>query len=149
LWSSSSPNHYPIFLNLRDRPVVVIGAGRVALRKAKGLVDAGALVTVVAPRWEPDFETLPLHLIRRRFRTSDLTAAVLVFAATDDRSTNHKISVLARKRGIWANIADAPDECDFIVPARIRRGNVQIAISTGGKSPRLAAEMRKKLEGAL
>jgi len=127
----------------------VVGAGKVALRKVKGLLEAGARVTVAAPRWEPEFETLPVGLVRRRFRASDVAGAALVFAATDDRRTNHRIGVLARSRGIFANIADSREECDFIVPARFERGEVQIAISTGGKSPRLAAEMRRKLEKSL
>jgi siroheme synthase-like protein len=126
--------------------VLVVGAGRVGLRKTKGLLEAGAAVTVVAPRWEPEFESLSVRLFRRTFRVSDLNGASLVFAATDDRRTNHRISLLARKRGILANIADSLEECDFIVPARVARGDVQIAISTGGKSPRLAAALREKLE---
>ena len=129
--------------------MLVVGAGKVALRKVKGLLEAGARVTVAAPRWEPEFETLPVGLVRRRFRASDVAGAALVFAATDDRRTNHRIGVLARSRGIFANIADSREECDFIVPARFERGEVQIAISTGGKSPRLAAEMRRKLEKSL
>ena len=73
----------------------------------------------------------------------------LVFAATDDRLTNHRIGVAAKGRGIFANSADSPEECGFLVPAGVRRGNVQIAVSTGGESPRLAAELRKKLEDVL
>jgi len=136
-------------LNIRNRPILVVGAGKIALRKAKGLLEGGATVTVVAPRWEPEFERLPLRLVRRRFRASDLADAALVFAATDDRRTNQRVGLLARRRGVFANIADSLEECDFIVPARIVRGDIQIAVSTGGRSPRLAAELRKKLEDAL
>jgi siroheme synthase-like protein len=138
--------HYPIFLDLNHRSILVVGAGKVALRKTRGLLDAGALVTVVAPFSLPDFESLPVRLIRRRFRTADLDGAVLVFAATDDRLVNRRIGVVAKRRGILANIADSAAECDFVVPARLTRGNVQIAISTGGQSPRLAADLRRKLE---
>ncbi len=141
--------HYPVFLDLRNRRVLVVGAGKVALRKTRGLLEAGALVTAVAPRWEPDFEILPVRLVRRPFRASDLGGATLVFAATDDRQTNQRVARLAREKGVLANIADSVEECDFIVPARVNRGDVQIAISTGGKSPRLAAETRKRLEEAL
>jgi siroheme synthase-like protein len=73
----------------------------------------------------------------------------LAFAATDDRRVNRRIGVEARRRGIPVNVADAAEECDFIVPARVRRGAVQIAISTGGRSPRLAAELRRRLDEAL
>src|SRR5438874_1778652 len=141
--------HYPVFLDLQDRPVLVVGAGKVALRKTKGLLDAGARVTVVAPEALPDFDGLPLRLVRRRFRPSDLNGAILVFAATNDRRVNHRIRLAARSRGIPANIADSAAECDFIVPARVQRGDVQIAISTGGKSPRISAELRQKLEEIL
>src|SRR5262249_30992294 len=141
--------HYPIFLDLKDRPVLVVGAGKVALRKARGLLESGARVTVVAPEWEQEFEEMPVRLVPRRFRASDLAGCVLVFAATDDRLTNHRIGIAAKGKGIFANIADSADECGFLVPARVQRGAVQIAVSTGGESPRLSAELRKKLEDVL
>jgi len=141
--------HYPIFVDLKDRPVLVVGAGRVALRKTKGLLEAGARVTVVAPEWEAEFEALPVRLVQRRFRASDLAGAMLVFAATDDRLTNHRIGIAAKGRGLFANIADSAEECGFLVPARVQRGNVQVAVSTGGENPRMSAELRKKLEDIL
>ena len=141
--------YYPVFLDLKDRPVLVVGAGKVALRKTRGLLEAGARVTVIAPEWESEFEELSVRLIRRRFRASDLAGAFLVFAATDDRLTNHRIGIAAKGRGLFANIADSAEECGFITPARVNRGEVQIAISTGGESPRLSAELRKKLEEIL
>lgn len=141
--------HYPIFLNLQVRPVLVVGAGKVALRKTRGLLEAGAQVTVVAPRTDPEFKMLPVRMIRRRFRPSDLNGAALVFAATDDREVNRKIGIAARRRGIWANIADSAEECVFIVPARLERGGIQIAISTGGRNPRLSAQLRQKLNTIL
>ena len=141
--------HYPIFLDLRGRPVLVVGAGPVGLRKARGLVEAGASVTVVAPVWLAEFDALPIRRIERRFRAADLDGAALVFAATGDRAVNRRIGAAARRRGIFANIADAAGECDFIVPARLERDGIQIAVSTGGRSPRLAAELRQKLESVL
>jgi precorrin-2 dehydrogenase / sirohydrochlorin ferrochelatase len=141
--------HYPIFLDLKDRPVLVVGAGTVALRKTRGLVEAGAKVTVVAPDMLPDFDALPVRQIRRPFRAADLIGAVLVFAATYDRQVNHRIGIAAKGKTIFANIADSAEECDFIVPARLERGEVQIAISTGGKSPRISADLRRKLEDLL
>jgi len=129
--------------------VLVVGAGKVALRKAKGLLEAGARITVVAPDCEPEFETMPVRIVPRRFRASDLSGYVLVFAATDDRLTNHRIGIAAKGKGLFANIADSAEECGFIVPARVQRGNVHVAVSTGGESPRLAAELRKKIEDVL
>ena len=141
--------HYPIFLDLKDRPVLVVGAGKVALRKTKGLLEAGARITVVAPECEPEFESLPVRMVSRRFRASDLAGCVLVFAATDDRLTNHRVGIAAKGKGVFANIADSAEECGFIVPARVQRGSVHVAVSTGGESPRLSAELRKKLEEIL
>ena len=141
--------YYPIFLDLADRPVLVVGAGKVALRKTRALVEAGARVTVVAPEFEPGFDDLPVRRIVRRFRAADLAGALLVYAATDDRLTNHRVGIAAKGRGVFANIADSAAECDFVVPARLERGTVQIAISTGGESPRLSVELRRKLEDAL
>jgi siroheme synthase-like protein len=134
---------------LKDRPVLVVGAGKVALRKTRGLLEAGARVTVIAPDWEPEFETLPVRLVQRRFRATDLGGHVLVFAATDDRLTNHRIGIAAKGKGVFANIADSAEECDFVVPARVHRGAIQIAVSSGGENPRLSADLRRKLEEML
>src|SRR5689334_16865575 len=98
------PNYYPIFLDLAGKPVVVAGAGKVALRKATGLLEAGAQVTVVSPRIKPEFEDLPLTIKRRRFRNADVEGAALVFAATNDRAVNHQVARAARRHGIPANI---------------------------------------------
>ncbi|SPE39508.1 fragment of putative precorrin-2 dehydrogenase [Candidatus Sulfopaludibacter sp. SbA3] len=90
-----------------------------------------------------------MRVVPRRFRASDLAGAVLVFAATDDRLTNHRIGIAAKGKGVFANIADSAEECHFIVPARVQRGSIQVAISTGGESPRVSAELRRKLEDVL
>lgn len=128
---------------------MVAGAGKVALRKTRGLVEAGARVTVVAPACLPEFSELPVRVVPRRFRESDLRGMALVFAATDLRAVNRRIGEAARRRGIFANIADAAEECDFVVPARVERGMVQIAIATGGRNPRLSAALRRKLAAIL
>ena len=141
--------YYPIFLDLTDQPVLVAGAGKVALRKTKALVEAGAKVTVVAPKALPEFGRLPVRLITRPFRPSDLNGKVLAFAATNVREVNRRVGMEAARRGIAANVADAPEECRFLVPARIRQNGLQLAISTGGRSPRLAAGLRKQLETML
>ncbi len=137
---------YPVFLDVDGRRVVVAGGGKVALRKVQALLEAGASVTVVAPHFDPGFHNLAVDRIQREFAGSDADGAMLLYAATNSRAVNHRIAELARSRGILANIADAPDECGFIVPARIRRGDLQIAISTSGTDPSAAAELRRKLE---
>jgi siroheme synthase-like protein len=141
--------YYPIFFNLTGRPVVVIGGGKVALRKARALVEAGARVKVVAPRREPGLEALPVEWVPRPFEPTDLDGAFLAYAATDSRAANARVAAEAKRRGIPVNVADCPEECDFIVPSRIRRGNVQIAVSTSGENPGQAVELRKKIERAL
>jgi siroheme synthase-like protein len=138
--------YYPIFLDLAGKPVLVVGAGKVALRKTRGLLEAGAAVTVVAPRAEPEFGQLAVTMRQRAYRLSDIRGAVLVFAATDNRAVNHAVAQAAKRQGIPVNVADARAECSFIVPARITRRNVQIAISTGGESPRVAGALRRKIE---
>ncbi len=141
--------YYPIFLELAGRRVAVAGAGRVSLRKVKGLLEAGARVTVIAPASLPAFEELPVTMVRRRFRPSDLEGATLAFAATDCRDVNHRVAAEAGRRGIPVNVADCPAECDFIVPARVRRGDLQVAASTSGRNPRLAVELRRKIAAIL
>ena len=129
--------------------MLVVGAGKVALRKTRSLVEAGARVTVVSPECEPEFEELPVRLVRRGFRASDLANALLVFAATNDRLTNHRIGIAAKGRGVFANISDSPEESGFVVPARVNGADLQIAISTGVDNPRLSAELRRQLEELL
>lgn len=141
--------HYPIFLDLRDRPVLVVGAGKTALRKARGLVDAGARVTVVAPEAEPEFAALEVRFIERRFRATDLNGMMLVFAATDDRLTNHRVAIAAKGRGLFANIADSGEECDFVTPIRVQRGGSQAALYTKAAGVRIPAEVRRTIEELL
>ena len=139
--------YYPIFLDVRDRLAVVVGGGRVAARKVSGLVEAGARVRVVAPRLAAGLGAQEVQ--RRSYRRGDLKGAVLAFAATNDREVNHAVAAEARRRRIPVNVADSVEDCTFLVPARLTRGPVQIAISTSGKSPRLARQLRQKLEAAL
>lgn len=141
--------YYPVFLDLRGKPVLVVGAGKVALRKVRGLVEAGAEVTVVSPVHLPEFESLPVTLRRRRFRRADVQDQALVFAATDVREVNHAVAQAAGSARIPVNVADAPAECAFLVPSRIRKGNLQVAVSTGGENPKLAVELRKRIEAVL
>ncbi|MBI4904199.1 MAG: bifunctional precorrin-2 dehydrogenase/sirohydrochlorin ferrochelatase [Acidobacteria bacterium] len=140
---------YPVFLDLRGKPVLVVGAGPVALRKVKGLLECGAVVTVVSPEVAEGFAGLTFALRRRRFRASDIADQVLVFAATNDRATNHRVAILATQHGVAVNVADAPEECSFLVPARVRRGDLQVAISTSGRSPRVAKALRERMEALL
>ena len=138
---------YPIFMRLRGRRVVVIGGGKVAARKAAGLAATGARVRVVAPRVHPGIAADEIE--RRPYHSGDLAGAALAFAATDDRMVNHAVALEARRRRIPVNVADAAEECTFMVPARVRRAGIEVAVSTGGRSPRLAKELRQRLEQVL
>jgi siroheme synthase-like protein len=141
---------YPLFLELRHRPVLVVGGGEVAERKVESLLQAEAAVTVVAPDFTPALRKLAaagsIRTVRRKFEEADLQDAVLVISATDDSATQERVAALARAHRIPVNTVDQPRLCDFIVPASVRRGDVLVAISTSGKSPALAAALRAKIE---
>ena len=144
-----SQSYYPVFLDLEGRVAVVIGGGAVAARKAESLQKAGARVIAVAPRFSAEFEALPVELRRRGYEPDDLDGATLVIAATDDAAVNQRVAADCRERRILVNVADDAELCDFLVPAVIDRGSIQLAISTGGKSPALARRLKADLQQAL
>lgn len=137
---------YPIFLDLRDRRCVVVGGGKVAGRKARKLLQARALVKVVASEVEPALASIAVEAEHRPYEPGDLAGATLAFAATDSREVNAAVAREAKERGIPVNVADRPSEGDFALPSTLRRGGLQVAVSTGGASPTLAREIRQELE---
>jgi siroheme synthase-like protein len=144
---------YPLFVDLLDRPVLVVGGGAIAERKVQTLLEAGAAVTLVAPDVTEGLRVLGnvfrIRIHRRVFQESDLNGAFLVISATDDAQTQTQVANAARSQGIMVNTVDQPALCDFIVPAVVRHGDVVVAISTSGKSPALAAALREKIEGVI
>lgn len=142
--------YYPLFLELKNRPCLVIGGGQVAFRKAESLLCCGARVTVVSPRLSAGLKQLArkgkIRWKKVPFRPGDLAGRELVVAATDDQQVNLQAAREARRRKIWINVADQPALCSFIVPSVVRRGRLVLAISTGGASPALAKWIRKDLE---
>jgi precorrin-2 dehydrogenase/sirohydrochlorin ferrochelatase len=144
---------YPLVLRLAGRHCVVVGGGAVATRKVQGLLASGATITVIAPDLSTELEDLVtagrLRAERRPFEPADLDGAVLAFAATDSREVNRAVAEAARVRGVLVNIADDPAHCDFTVPALVRRGEIALAVSTGGRSPAFARFLREQLEGWL
>lgn len=140
----------PIFLNLTDRPCLVIGGGDVAARKVNQLLKAQAKVTVVAPELCKELaekhDRQEINFIAETFSEQHLASATLVIAATDDEIINQEISVLAQAKSIPVNVVDNPKLCSFIMPSVVERLPVQIAISTGGASPVLARLLRARLE---
>jgi precorrin-2 dehydrogenase/sirohydrochlorin ferrochelatase len=143
----------PIFLKLEGRPCLVVGAGTIAAPKIASLLRAGGAVTVVAPRVQAEISAqaargeLTLHL--REFQPSDLNGAFLVITATDIQPVNHAVAEEARARGILCNSVDDPPDCDFFYPSVVRRNDLQIAISTAGKSPALAQRLRQEIDAML
>jgi len=141
---------YPIFLEIADRPCLVVGGGAVAQRKVEGLLAAGAQVTVVSPRLTAGLVVLRqqgrIQHIARGYVPGDLAGFILAIVASDDRAVNDAVAQEARQRGVWVNAVDDPANCDFIMPSVVRRGDLMIAISTGGGSPALARKVREDLE---
>ena len=142
------PLLYPVFLDLRDRDVLVVGAGEVGLRKARELVGCGSRLKVVSPAFHPGFSELDGRFLRieREWRPGDESSARLVVAATSDPAANRAVHAACERRGIPCNVVDVPDLCDWQAPAVARSGPVQIAVSTGGAAPSLASHARRELE---
>jgi siroheme synthase-like protein len=137
--------YYMACLDLEGRPVLVVGGGSVGLEKAKGLLECGADVTVVAPQVESELGRLPVRLVRRGYVPADLEGMVLVVAATSNRSLNRRIFTDAEARALLCNVVDTPELCSFVLPAVYRRGPIALAVSTGGASPALAKRLRDEL----
>ena len=141
---------YPIFAIIENRPCLVVGGGVVGERKVQDLRQAGARVTVLSYELTPTLKQLAamgqIRYLNEDFTPEHLQGMVLVMAATDDREVNARVSAAAQARGIWVNVADDPEFCTFIVPAQVKRGDLTLAISTGGASPALARKLREELQ---
>jgi uroporphyrin-III C-methyltransferase/precorrin-2 dehydrogenase/sirohydrochlorin ferrochelatase len=147
------PVMLPITLSLHGRPCLVVGGGAVALRKARALLEAGASITVVSPAPDEALQALAelgrLTLERRQYRDGEARAYRLVFAATDSRETNLRVAADAEAGGIWVNVADDPGLCSFHLPARVRRGDLQVALASRGAAPFAVRRLRDVLEERL
>lgn len=142
--------YLPIFLDVTGRRCVVVGGGEVAARKVASLLEAGARVTIVSPRLSPPLDAivgggLATH-IARDYARGDIRGSALVYAATGDLRLDRELAAEARVLGIPINVADVPECCTFIAPAVVKRGALQIAVSTGGASPAFAARLKSALE---
>jgi siroheme synthase-like protein len=142
--------YYPLYLEMNRRCCLVIGGGAVAERKIASLLKAGAEVTVISPdvtetvaRWSND-GSIRFHA--RHYQREDLNGHDLVFVATNDGSVNAQVHQDGKNEGVWVNAADDPEHCDFILPSVLRRGELTVAISSGGNSPALARTIREELE---
>ena len=143
-------SYLPIYLEMKGRRCLVIGGGAVAERKIASLLEAGADVTVISPdasetvaRWS---KNQSIHFIARCYQPGDLADIELAFVATDIDAVNAAVYQEGRERAVWVNAADDPAHCDFILPSVLRRGDLTVAVSTGGTSPALARTIREELE---
>jgi siroheme synthase-like protein len=140
---------YPVNMLVRDRRVVVVGAGRIAARKIEPLLEAGALVEVIAPEANDEVQgwadagRLVLH--RRPFAPADVDGAWLALTATDDPGVNGAVHEAAEAARVWVNSADDPANCSFTLMSVIRRGDLVVSVGTGGRSPALATYLRRRL----
>jgi precorrin-2 dehydrogenase/sirohydrochlorin ferrochelatase len=141
---------FPMFLKLKGRRVLVVGAGKVGEPKIAGLLDTGALIRVVSLEasavvlnWAQEGR---IELELRAFSADDLEGAFLAVVATSSRSLNERVYQEAQRREVLCNVVDVPDLCDFFYPAVVRRGDLQIAVSTAGQSPSLAQKIRQQLD---
>ena len=145
--------YYAAFLDLRGRRCLVVGGGEVATRKVSGLLDAGGTVCVVSPDVSPSLAALAgagiIEHRARGFRRHDVRGCTLVVAATGIDTVDTAAAAAARRARALVNVVDVPAACDFILPSVLRRGDRQVAVSTGGKSPALAREIRRWLETQL
>ncbi|MCX6017286.1 MAG: bifunctional precorrin-2 dehydrogenase/sirohydrochlorin ferrochelatase [Chloroflexi bacterium] len=143
-------NFYPIYLDLRGRSVLVVGGGPIATGKVHGFLEAGAQVTVVAPEVSAAIQSRSeageLHWFARTFNDADIEDMFIVIGATDDKALNARVYQLASAQQRVANAVDDLDNCNFIAPAIARRGELQVAVSTGGASPALAKQIRDRIE---
>ena len=142
--------YYPIFAEMTGRPCIIIGGGSVAERKAEGLLQVKADVTLVSPSLTELLASLvnqrKIRHIAREYSNGDLAGFALAFVATDDPEVNTAVYREGKERGVWVNAADDPAHCDFILPAVLRRGELVVAVATGGSSPAVSRTIREELE---
>jgi siroheme synthase-like protein len=141
--------YYPIYLDLKDRAVLVVGGGAIAEGKTQQLVEAGARVRVVSPTLTPHLSGLVtrgvIEHVPGRFKKEDLQDVSLVISATDDQAANEEVARLAGELALLYNIVDQPSLCNFITPALVTRGELQISVSTGGGSPSLTQRVKREV----
>ncbi len=142
--------YYPIMMNIKGKSCKVIGGGSVAERKVTSLLEYGALVTVISPTITDKLKDYSkngkIELINRNYSYGDLNEAYLVYAATHKEETNRDCLRECREKGILINLVDNLESCDFIIPASVKRGHLNISVSTNGKSPMLSRRIKQSLE---
>jgi precorrin-2 dehydrogenase/sirohydrochlorin ferrochelatase len=142
--------YYPIMLDIKEKKCVVIGGGNIAYRKILSLLESGAKVTVLSTLINEEVELLiknkKIKFVKEKYNFKYIKDCYLVFAATDDREVNELVYKQCSEKNILVNVVDKPEICNFIVPSKLQKGDLTIAISTNGKSPMLAKKIRQDLE---
>jgi precorrin-2 dehydrogenase/sirohydrochlorin ferrochelatase len=143
-------NYYPILVDLEGKKALIVGGGRVAERKAETLLEYGASIDLVSKELTYALELLVegrrITYLGPEFKEAFLDSVFIVVSATNDKQLNRKVSLSARRKGLLVNAVDQPQDCNFIVPSIVKRGDLLIAVSTSGKSPALSKKIRKELE---
>ena len=146
------PAYYPVFIDVRGRRCIVIGGGTIGEDKVPRLLDCDANVVVISPDVTEGVSELAdggkIEWVRREYESGDLDGAMIAIASTDDNAVNRRIALEAEERNVLLNVVDVTDLCTFIAPSVARRGDVTVAVSTGGASPALARKFREELSGS-
>lgn len=142
--------YFPFFMDIEGQNCLIVGGGKVALRKAEKLLPYGPVIHVVSPEFAEEFFSMnTLHLIEGQFRPEMLESMSFVIAATDNAELNHRVSALCRARNIPVNVVDDKDACSFLFPALVKRGALSVGISTGGASPSAAIYLKERINALL
>ncbi len=143
----------PVFMKMQGRPCLLVGGGRIALEKIRVLLDCGAMIRAVAPEALDEVKRLAqesqITLHEKEYSDTDLQGASVVIAATNDPGLNHRVYSEATARGQFVNVVDDPEYCDFYFGSIVRRGALQVAISTTGESPAFAQQLKQEIDEAL
>ena len=143
-------SYFPFFIDIKDKPCLVVGGGMVALRKIEKLLPFGVEITVVSPAFCAEVEGMEgIQRIQRKFHPMDIVGKLFVIGATDDEAVNQQISDLCRAEGTLVNIVDDREKCSFFFPALVKKGEFVAGFSTGGGSPLAAQYIRQKVEDAV
>ena len=141
---------YPVCLDVQEKDCIVVGGGKVAERKALGLLSCSAKVLIISPELTEELQRLSkkgaIRWAEREYRSGDLQQAFLVIAATDDEETQEQVFAEAAANNLLVNVVDVPQRCNFILPATVKQGDLILSVSTAGKSPALARKLRMELE---
>ena len=138
--------YFPFFIDIKDRPCLIVGGGRVALRKAEKLLPYGPRITVVAHEICDEIEAMGVTTVRRALRESDLNGSFMCIAAAGDKALDRRIYELCTRLGILVNCVDDIESCGFVFPSLVKRDDISIGISTSGSAPAFAKYLRRKAE---